>query len=146
MNPTEKLQTLGRALPLASVEDSVLTVLGNHPEIRIAILFGSLARGAGRPNSDLDLAVAAIAPLDVSQKTTLVAELADRIGRPVDLVDLRRAAGLVLREALTRGRRLRMADASLLAELLRRLWLDEADFQPYRRRILETRRKAWIGR
>jgi predicted nucleotidyltransferase len=144
MSP-EKPGIRGQTTPHTSVDDAILAVLDDHPEIRIAVLFGSMARGSGRPDSDLDLAVAADAPLNASQKTALVADLAQRIGRPVDLVDLRNATGLVLREALTQGRRLRMADARLLAELLRRLWLDEADFQPYRRRILEARRKAWIG-
>jgi predicted nucleotidyltransferase len=144
MNSTKRPRTAGQAP--ASVDDSILAVLANHPEIRIAILFGSLARGSARSDSDLDLAVAAAAPLSASQRTSLVAALAQHVGRPVDLVDLRKAAGVVLREALTRGRRLRMSDASLLAGLLRRLWLDEADFHPYRRRILEVRRKAWIGR
>jgi predicted nucleotidyltransferase len=145
MNPSEQHHTPKRGLGLAATGDAVLAVLASHPEIRIAILFGSLARDAGRPDSDLDLAVAAAAPLDASQKTTLIAELARRVGRPVDLVDLHHATGLVLREVLTRGARLRTTDAQLLAALLRRLWLDEADFQPYRRRMLEARRKAWIG-
>jgi predicted nucleotidyltransferase len=126
-------------------ENAVRDVLTTHPEVRIAILFGSLARGSGRPDSDLDVSVAADAPLDETQKLSLVAELAHSAGRAVDLVDLRTAAGLVLRDALTRGKRLRVADAGLMAGLLRRLWFDQADFQPYRRRILEARRKAWIG-
>jgi len=145
MNPTERHHTSTQDLALAATERAILAVLASHPEIRIAILFGSLARGAGRPDSDLDLAVAAAAPLDASQKATLIGELARRVGRPVDLVDLHHATGLVLREVLTRGRRLRMTNAPLLAALLRRLWLDEADFQPYRRRMLQARRKAWIG-
>lgn len=143
MKTIEKSPTAGRAP--ATVDDSILAVLASHPHIQIAILFGSLARGSARSDSDLDLAVAAAVPLGASQKASLVAALAQRVGRPVDLVDLRTATGLVLREALTRGRRLRMSDGSLLAGLLRRLWLDEADFRPYRSRILETRRKAWIG-
>jgi predicted nucleotidyltransferase len=145
MNPSEQQHTPKRGLALAATEDEVMAVLAGHPEIRIAILFGSLARGAGRPDSDLDLAVAMAAPLDAAQKAALIEELARRVGRPVDLVDLRGATGLVLREVLTRGKRLRMTDVSLYAALLRRLWLDEADFQPYRRRMLEARRRAWIG-
>ena len=72
-------------------------------------------------------------------------ELAQVTGRAVDVVDLRTAAGLVLREALTTGLRLRVTDHAMFAELVKKMWFDEADFQPYRRRILAARRKQWIG-
>jgi predicted nucleotidyltransferase len=131
--------------PVQTAEEGIRFVLERHPEIRIALLFGSLAAGRGRRDSDLDLAVAAGQPLGADQKTALIAELAQATGRPVDLVDLRTAAGVVLQEALTTGLRLRVTDSALLAELVKKMWFDEADFQPYRRRILEARRKQWIG-
>lgn len=131
--------------PVPTAQEVIRPVLERHPEIRIALLFGSLAAGKGRRDSDLDLAVAAAQPLSADQKTALIAELAQATGRPVDLVDLRTAAGLVLKEALTTGLRLRVTDNALLAELVKKMWFDEADFQPYRRRILEARRKQWIG-
>lgn len=131
--------------PVLTAQEVIRSVMERHPEIRIALLFGSLAAGKGRRDSDLDLAVAAAQPLSADQKTALIAELAQATGRPVDLVDLRTAAGLVLKEALTTGLRLRVTDNALLAELVKKMWFDEADFQPYRRRILEARRKQWIG-
>lgn len=131
--------------PVPTAQEVIRSVLERHPEIRIALLFGSLAAGKGRRDSDLDLAVAAAQPLSADRKTALIAELAQATGRPVDLVDLRTAAGLVLKEALTTGLRLRVTDKALLAELVKKMWFDEADFQPYRRRILEARRKQWIG-
>lgn len=131
--------------PVPTAQEVIRSVLERHPEIRIALLFGSLAAGKGRRDSDLDLAVAAAQPLSADQKTALIAELAQATGRPVDLVDLHTAAGLVLKEALTTGLRLRVTDKALLAELVKKMWFDEADFQPYRRRILEARRKQWIG-
>lgn len=131
--------------PVPTAQEVIRSVLERHPEIRIALLFGSLAAGKGRRDSDLDLAVAAAQPLSADQKTALIAELAQATGRPVDLVDLRTAVGLVLQEALTTGLRLRVTDKALLAELVKKMWFDEADFQPYRRRILEARRKQWIG-
>ena len=131
--------------PVQTAQEGIRSVLERHPEIRIALLFGSLAAGRGRRDSDLDLAVAAGQPLGTDQKTALIAELAQATGRPVDLVDLRTAAGLVLQKALTTGLRLHVTDSALLAELVKKMWFDEADFQPYRRRILEARRKQWIG-
>lgn len=46
----------------------ILTVLHGHPEIQRAILFGSLASGRARPDSDLDLAVAAGRPPEAEAK------------------------------------------------------------------------------
>ncbi len=131
--------------PVQTAREGVRSALERHPEIRIALLFGSLAAGKERRNSDLDLAVAAEEPLGARQKTALIEELAQVTGRAVDVVDLRTAAGLVLKSALTTGVRFRVTDHVLLAELVKRMWFDEADFEPYRRRILEARRKQWIS-
>ncbi|MHB1283971.1 MAG: nucleotidyltransferase domain-containing protein, partial [Metallibacterium scheffleri] len=46
--------------PLAS---QLRAVLARHPQVNFAMLFGSLARGTARPDSDLDLAVGAGRPL-----------------------------------------------------------------------------------
>ena len=36
---------------------AIAAVLERHPSVTMAILFGSLAAGSGRPDSDLDLAL-----------------------------------------------------------------------------------------
>lgn len=130
---------------LESLDRRIVSVLARHPEIRLAFLFGSLARGTARPASDVDLGVVADVPLGAEQKSALIEDIALASGRSVDLVDLQTASGLVLQEALTKGRRLLLSDRALFAGLMARMWADEADFQPYRRRILEARRKAWIS-
>ena len=43
-------------------EDDIIRCLASRPEIRLAITFGSIAAGRETPDSDLDLAVAAIEP------------------------------------------------------------------------------------
>ncbi|MDE2149709.1 MAG: nucleotidyltransferase domain-containing protein [Gammaproteobacteria bacterium] len=66
----------------------VLGVLRCHPQVRHALLFGSLARGRARMDSDLDLAVAGDGPLPASALTALTAELAEvtlRLTRAVQL-------------------------------------------------------------
>ena len=65
----------------APITREILQVLKNHPSVRMAILFGSLASGRGTAESDLDLAIDAGRPLDLSLKMQLISELADRIGR-----------------------------------------------------------------
>lgn len=100
----------------------IAAVLARHPHIKLAVLFGSLAAGTARPDSDLE-----------------------HIGRPFNLIDLTRAGELLLGQILTHGRRVLGSD-DRYAQLLRRHLMDNSDFEPFRRRILAERRRAWIGR
>ncbi|MDD3517882.1 MAG: nucleotidyltransferase domain-containing protein [Chromatiales bacterium] len=129
----------------SSRHQPILNVLAEHPEIRLAILFGSLAGDLAGPDSDLDLAVAADHPLSAEAKMTLMGELAVATGRPVDLVDLNTVGEPLLGQILAHGLRLCGSDEGY-ARLVTRHLLDEADFMPYYRRILAERRRAWIGR
>lgn len=79
------------------------------------------------------------------QKIALIQDLARRTGRAVDLVDLQTAHGTILHQVLHTGTLLYCADHSLYAALIKRHLFEEADFRPYRDRILTERRQAWIG-
>ena len=120
-------------------------VLDQHDGMRMAILFGSLAGLRATPESDLDLAVLMETRLSSETKMALIGELSQVIGRPVDLVDLRVAGEPLLGQILKHGVRLFGSDIDY-AELLKRHLFEEADFMPYRRRILAERRQAWIGK
>lgn len=78
-------------------------------------------------------------------KMALIGDLSQVVGRPVDLIDLRVAGEPILGQILKHGVRLLGSDADY-AELIKRHLFDEADFMPYRRRILAERRQAWIGK
>jgi len=127
------------------LNNRIRQILSRQGGIRLAILFGSLARGYATPQSDLDLAVLTDAPLSSEAKMTLIGELSQAIGRPVDLIDLRVAGEPLLGQILKHGVRLFGNDTDY-AELLKRHLFEEADFMPYRRRILAERRQAWIGK
>lgn len=126
------------------MNNHIQQVLTRHGGIRLAILFGSLAKGSATAESDLDLAVLMDAPLSAETKMALIGDLSQAMGRPVDLIDLRVTGELILGQILKYGDRLLGSDADY-AELLKRHLFDEADFMPYRRRILAERRQAWIG-
>lgn len=115
-----------------------------HPNIELALLFGSQASAQARADSDVDVAVLAARPLHAEQRMALVNDLAQATGLPVDLVDLRAAGEPLLGQILAHGRRLIGSDEAQ-AELLRRHLVDAADFLPYVRRMLQERRRAWIG-
>jgi predicted nucleotidyltransferase len=120
-------------------------ILERHPGIRLAILFGSFARGAVRSDSDLDVAVDVGRPLTAEEKIKFTGDLAQEIGRPVDLVDLNNVGEPLLGQIIVHGRRLLGSDTRY-AELIRRHLFDQADFMPYRSRILAERRRRWIGK
>lgn len=119
------------------------TLLGAQPGIRLAILFGSMAKGTARPDSDIDIAVLKNQPLTSQEKTALIAEIANLCGRPVDLIDLKHAGEPLLGEIL-KGERL-LGSNEYYARLLTRHLLDAADFLPLQQRILKERRDAWIN-
>lgn len=131
------------AMPLPD-HTPILDVLHRHAEIDMAILFGSVATGRATRDSDLDLAVSAKHPLDAEQKLSLIADLAEATGRPVDLIDLHHVGEPLLAQILKHGQRL-LGSNENYARLLTRHLLDEADFMPYYRRVLAERRQAWTG-
>ena len=123
----------------------ILAALNTQPGVRLAILFGSLAAGQGRVDSDLDLAVDAGHRLTAGEKLVLMNKLAERTGRPVDLVDLHAVGEPLLGQILRHGKRL-LGSETCYADLIRKHLFDQADYLPYRNRILAERRKAWIGK
>lgn len=127
------------------IQSDVLAVLARYKNLRLAILFGSLAKGRARQDSDLDLAVDLGHSLSASEKMHLIGDLAVVTGRPVDLIDLKTVGEPLLGQILQTGIRL-FGSNTCYAELIRKHLFDQADFLPYRNRILAERRKAWIGK
>ncbi len=128
-----------------TVQSAIRQVLARHPSIAVAILFGSLATGPVRDDSDLDLAVASTSPLSSQTRLQLIEALAVGLGRPVDLIDLAQTHGPLLQQILTKGRLIICTNRTRYADLLLRVVYEEADVMPYYRRILAERRRAWIG-
>ena len=70
-------------------------------------------------------------------------EIAGVFGRPIDLVDLSTAPAPVLRQVLTTGVCTLKKDVNLYANLLRKLWYDQADIMPNYGMILRRRRERF---
>jgi predicted nucleotidyltransferase len=67
------------------IVDRLESALSGRTDVRLAVLFGSWARGTERPGSDVDVAVDALGVDD----TALSVELGDVLGCDVDVVSLR---------------------------------------------------------
>ena len=126
-------------------ERQIRQVVGAYAADPTIIVFGSLAAGAARFDSDLDVAVDIGALLGSEDRLDLVMALGSALGRPVDLVDLQTVGEPLLGQILRHGRRLQGSDEQY-ASLIRRHIFESTDFLPYRDRILQARRLAWIGK
>ena len=120
-------------------------VLVHFPDIILAVLFGSVAKGRQRADSDLDIAVAANHILTAQEKMALIAALAQRTGRAIDLIDLGVVPEPLLGQIVRHGRRVLGSD-TVYGKLISRHLFEQEDFMPYRNRLLEERRVSWIGK
>ncbi|GKS64089.1 hypothetical protein YTPLAS72_13930 [Nitrospira sp.] len=141
------LKSMQRQSPAhyADLDGKIESVMSRYPSVALAILFGAMAKNRTRNDSDLDIAVATTTPLTAETHIAIIEDLALAVGRTVDLIDLDRTHNPLLREILTKGRRVLCHDRTRYAELILRMVYEEADVMPYYRRILSERRQAWIG-
>ena len=80
--------------------ETIRRVLTGGPPVRLAVVFGSAARGMLRPDSDLDVGIVPSDPeLPMAAELDLQARLERACARPVDLVRLDRATTLLRWEA-----------------------------------------------
>jgi predicted nucleotidyltransferase len=82
--------------------ERTLQVLRTRPDVRLAVLFGSVARGDAGAASDIDLLVRVRGGWQERVATAVAFE--DALGRPVRLVDLDSAPPLLLADVLRDGR------------------------------------------
>lgn len=93
---------LGEHWPLLR---ALLAALRTQHNVRLAVLFGSVARGDGHRASDLDLLVT-LADDHVGRLAELRSRLADVLDRPVHAISVRdaKAVPMLLADALREGR------------------------------------------
>ena len=95
--------------------DVLLAALqARFPGLLALYLYGSAARGEDGPHSDVDLAVLLPGKADPVALWEAGNELALRLARDVDLVDLRAASTVMQYQIITTGQRLWTRDAQAL--------------------------------
>jgi uncharacterized protein len=128
-----------------AIDNQLREVIARFPQITLVVLFGSIASGSYGEDSDLDIAVSAQSPLIQEEKIALVGALAESTGRAIDLIDLNTVTEPLLGQIVRHGRRILGSD-TLFGQLIYRHLIEQADFMPYRTRLLAERREAWIGK
>src|SRR5690349_5972495 len=84
------------------------------PEALGVWVYGSFADGSANDESDIDIAIIGREPIPLGwDELTRIGELSLRLGRDVDLVDLRSVGALLRFEVVTRGARAAARDPLL---------------------------------
>lgn len=125
--------------------EPIRSVLRNYPEVKLCLVFGSVARGRASAGSDLDIAVAGGRSLSEEQYLNLCDALSSATLRTVDLLDLMTANGEILKQALSKGVLVQNLDKALYARLIIRMLYNQADMMPYHYRILRERRERFLN-
>jgi predicted nucleotidyltransferase len=119
--------------------DAVRQALAGDVRVSLAIVFGSVARGAERPDSDVDVAVIVEPGVDLAEVS---ARIAREVGREVDVVSLREAGVPLLDAILRDGVVVHEARAGAGATWWSRALLDREVDGPWYARM----RDAWLDR
>lgn len=128
--------------------------LNKQPDVVLAYLFGSYARGQERPHSDLDIALL----LDEQNRTSfellerrldLAVQAEELLEKEVDVVLLNRASLLLQGEVLGEGRLLYAVNKTAQVEYEARARALYFDFQPRLRQhkdaLLQAAREGRLG-
>lgn len=108
--------------------------IGGSPEIQLAVLFGSTARGTDRPGSDVDLGIL-LAPYSPALRFKVEAQLGRAARRAVHVVLLDEAPPLLRFEISRDGVLLFERGESLWSEFRAKAMIDWWDWAPIARKI-----------
>ncbi len=104
------------------------------PELKLAVLFGSTARGQARPKSDVDLGVL-LDPYSPQLRFQVEAELGRAAGRPVDVILLDDAPPLLRFEIAREGVLLFQREDHRWTDFKAKAMVDWWDWAPTHRMI-----------
>lgn len=115
------------------------------PEALGVWVYGSFADGYARRDSDIDIAILPDRSIDAWDRHERAVEVASRLGREVDLVDLRAAPILLRFEALAIGHRVAARD-DLACDRFESLAIDmyQQFYAEQRERFAEIRKRGRV--
>ncbi|HEX6900239.1 MAG TPA: nucleotidyltransferase domain-containing protein [Thermoanaerobaculia bacterium] len=119
------------------IEDRLRQCVASLPEVKLAVLFGSTARGQAGPRSDLDLGVL-LDPDTPEIRSNVEPELWRAAERTLDLIFLDKAPPLLRFEIARDGVLLHQEQDHLWTDFKTRAMLDWWDWEPTAKRIEEA--------
>jgi predicted nucleotidyltransferase len=122
-----------------SIPNSIIIaqILQVMPEVWAIYRFGSAGTPFERSDSDIDLAILASERVDNLARWALAQDLAQRLRRDVDLVDLQSASTVLRHQVLHHGQRIYCADRFAAEEFASRALSDYVRLNEARRDILQ---------
>ena len=111
------------------------------PDCLAIYLFGSWGSDGERFDSDIDLAMLPLAPLDPVHCWELAQKLASLARRDVDLIDLLRASTVLRMQVVANGQRLYTADVNIVEQFEDTVYSSYARLNEERRGILDDVRQ-----
>jgi len=122
--------------------DPIIEVIRKHQsEVNIIYLFGSYAKGQEQESSDIDLAIQTQEPMSKMEIYQLRQELAARLNRDVDLIDMEKASAVLKNEVVQGGKRLYCAPHFERKPYELRIISEYLDFQEGTRDLREAIQK-----
>ena len=123
---------------IADAVDAALSAISPVASVLACWVFGSRAGDSYQRESDLDIAVLCTRPLSELEAFNAAQSIATALSLDVDLVDLRRASGVLAMEVVLKGRRIRCRD-DFAAELFATTRFSEhVSFSEQRAPIVES--------
>jgi uncharacterized protein len=119
------------------IEDRLRQCVASIPEVKLAVLFGSTARGQARPRSDVDLGVL-LEPDTPEARSRVESELWRVTDRTLDVIYLDKAPPLLRFEIARDGVLLHQEKDHLWTDFKTRAMLDWWDWEPIAKRIEEA--------
>lgn len=116
------------------IVESLRRALSGRKDVRLALLFGSRARGRSRPDSDADVAVLG-RDLDLLK---LTADLSEAAGVEVDVVNLKDPGFPLLNVLLRDGIVLHEGERGAAAAWRSRAWLEAETDRPWFERMRDS--------
>jgi predicted nucleotidyltransferase len=121
--------------------DRLAAVLGRHPEVRFALLFGSAVTRGPEAARDIDVAASFTRTPTWMEHGRLAGEIEDEIGREVDLVEVDDASTLLRWEVVRKGLPVAVGDPPALTRFRTLVPLEYYDLEPLLRREAEGLRR-----
>ena len=114
---------------------ALAAALATDPDVQLAVVFGSAARHAQHPRSDLDIGVIGVPATRLPELAVTLARIA---GREVDLIPLETATPLLRFEIARDGAVLLQRAPHLWSDFQARAMVDWWDWAPLARRFAEA--------